>query len=55
MVLVTHEMAFAREVSSQVVFLHQGKIEEAGSPEQVFSSPRSERCRQFVGAMDRQA
>lgn len=55
MLLVTHEMAFAREVSSQVVFLHQGKIEEAGSPEQVFSSPRSERCRQFVGAMDRQA
>ena len=54
MLLVTHEMAFAREVSSQVVFLHQGKIEEAGSPEQVFSSPRSERCRQFVGAMDRQ-
>jgi len=55
MLLVTHEMAFAREVSSQVVFLHQGKIEEAGSPEQVFSSPRSERCRQFVGAMDRQS
>jgi ABC-type histidine transport system ATPase subunit len=54
MLLVTHEMAFAREVSSQVVFLHQGKIEEAGSPEQVFSSPRSERCKQFVGAMDRQ-
>lgn len=53
MLLVTHEMAFAREVSSQVVFLHQGKIEEAGSPEQVFTSPRSERCRQFVGAMDR--
>lgn len=54
MLLVTHEMAFAREVSSQVVFLHQGKIEEAGSPEQVFSSPRSERCRQFVGAIGRQ-
>ncbi len=54
MLLVTHEMAFAREVSSQVVFLHQGKIEEAGPPAQVFFSPRSERCKQFVGAMDRQ-
>ena len=55
MLLVTHEMAFAREVSSQVVFLHQGKIEEAGSPEQVFTSPRSERCKQFIGAMDRKS
>ncbi|MCW3478617.1 ATP-binding cassette domain-containing protein [Neisseriaceae bacterium JH1-16] len=50
MVLVTHEMAFARDVSSQVMFLHKGRIEEAGSPEQIFVSPNSERCRQFVNA-----
>jgi len=50
MILVTHEMAFARDVSSQVVFLHSGSIEEAGPPQQIFGSPRSERCRQFIGA-----
>lgn len=48
MLLVTHEMGFAREVSSQVVFLHQGRVEEAGSPAQVFDNPTSERCRQFL-------
>ena len=48
MVIVTHEMGFARDVSSQVMFLHQGLIEEAGPPDQVFDNPRSERCRQFL-------
>lgn len=50
MILVTHEMAFARDVSSHVAFLHKGLIEEEGTPEEVFSRPRSERCRQFVNA-----
>ena len=50
MILVTHEMAFARDVSSNVAFLHQGLIEENGTPDQVFVHPRSERCRQFVNA-----
>lgn len=50
MVLVTHEMAFARDVSSKVMFLHQGRIEEAGSAREVFENPGSERCRQFVNA-----
>ncbi|WP_309304267.1 aminotransferase class I/II-fold pyridoxal phosphate-dependent enzyme [Pseudomonas sp. LS1212] len=50
MILVTHEMAFARDVSSKVAFLHQGLIEETGSPDEVFVHPRSERCRQFVNA-----
>ncbi|PWU29206.1 arginine aminotransferase [Pseudomonas sp. RW407] len=50
MILVTHEMAFARDVSSHVAFLHQGLIEEEGTPEEVFARPRSERCRQFVNA-----
>jgi polar amino acid transport system ATP-binding protein len=50
MLIVTHEMRFAREVSSQVVFLHQGCIEEAGPPEKVFGNPDSERCREFLAS-----
>jgi octopine/nopaline transport system ATP-binding protein len=50
MLLVTHEMGFAREVASRVVFLHQGGIEEEGPPNAVFGAPRSERCRQFLAA-----
>ena len=48
MILVTHEMRFARDVSSHVIFLHQGRIEEEGSPLQVFGAAKSERCRQFI-------
>lgn len=48
MIVVTHEMAFARDVCSQVMFLHQGQIEEKGPPEQVFNNPSSERVRQFL-------
>ncbi|MFM2044548.1 MAG: hypothetical protein RLY86_3124 [Pseudomonadota bacterium] len=48
MLIVTHEMAFAREVASQVVFLHQGRVEEQGPPGQVFGNPASDRCRQFL-------
>ncbi len=48
MILVTHEMKFARGVSSHVIYLYKGVIEEEGPPEQVFGNPRSERCRQFV-------
>lgn len=50
MIIVTHEMGFAREVSSEVIFLHQGRIEEQGPPKQVFGDPRSERCRQFLAS-----
>lgn len=48
MIVVTHEMGFAREVSNRVVFLHQGMIEEAGDPKVVLSQPSSERLRQFL-------
>ncbi len=51
MIVVTHEMGFAREVSSRVLFLHEGRIEEDGPPAQVFANPRSERFRQFIAAM----
>jgi len=43
MIVVTHEMGFAREVSSDVVFLHEGKVEEQGTPEKVFDNPDSPR------------
>jgi polar amino acid transport system ATP-binding protein len=48
MILVTHEMNFARGVSSHVIFLHRGIIEEEGPPSRVFDHPTSERCRQFT-------
>lgn len=48
MIVVTHEMAFARDVSSHVVFLHQGLVEEEGTPETVFNQTKSERCKAFV-------
>jgi arginine/ornithine transport system ATP-binding protein len=48
MVVVTHEMGFAREVSKQVIFLHQGRIEEQGDPALVLTAPRSERLAQFL-------
>ena len=50
MLLVTHEMGFARQVSSQVVFLHQGQVEEIGTPDQVFDDPKSESCTQFMSS-----
>jgi len=48
MVVVTHEMGFAKEVSNHVVFLHKGCIEEQGPPSQVLSNPQSERLAQFL-------
>ena len=50
MIVVTHEMSFAAEVASHVVFLHQGVIEEQGVPAEVMHHPRSERLRAFLGA-----
>ncbi|MBX4869942.1 ABC transporter ATP-binding protein [Rhizobium bangladeshense] len=48
MLIVTHEMGFARDVSSRVLFLHRGRVEEEGPPEQVFGAPVSARCREFT-------
>ena len=48
MVVVTHEMGFAREVSNQLLFLHQGLAEERGDPREVLARPQSERLRQFL-------
>lgn len=51
MLLVTHEMRFARDVSTQVVFLHQGQVEEIGPPADVFGNAQSERCQQFLSSV----
>ncbi|WP_323843381.1 ABC transporter ATP-binding protein [Moraxella sp. Pampa] len=50
MLIVTHEMRFAREVSDKIVFLHQGRIEEMGTPAEVFDNPKSERVREFMAS-----
>ncbi len=52
MILVTHEMSFARDVSSHVMYLHQGKVEEEGPPKQVFGKPKSKRCKAFVQSVN---
>ncbi|NCD06611.1 MAG: amino acid ABC transporter ATP-binding protein [Spirochaetia bacterium] len=51
MLIVTHEMGFAREVSDRVVFLHEGKIEESGTPEDIFERPQSERLQAFIASI----
>ncbi|WP_175898914.1 ABC transporter ATP-binding protein [Burkholderia vietnamiensis] len=48
MIVVTHEMGFARNVSNHVMFLHQGRVEEQGVPADVFANPKSERLRAFL-------
>jgi octopine/nopaline transport system ATP-binding protein len=48
MLVVTHEMAFAREVSNRVIFMNKGVIEEQGHPTDVFDAPKSDRLRQFL-------
>ena len=53
MVVVTHEMGFARQVADRVVFMHQGEIIEEGTPEHFFENPQNERVRQFLGKIIR--
>lgn len=54
MIIVTHEMAFARDVSSQVIFMDGGCIMEQGTPEEVFENPREERTKQFLSRFTNQ-
>jgi len=51
MLVVTHEMAFARDVSNKVVFLHEGLVEEEGEPETIFNNPSSERFKKFISSV----
>ena len=50
MLVVTHEMGFARDVSNRVVFLHKGIVEEEGPPAEVFGAPKSDRFKQFISS-----
>jgi polar amino acid transport system ATP-binding protein len=52
LMLVTHEMRFAREVGSSLVFMHHGKVHETGPPKQVFAAPKSPELQQFIGAIN---
>ena len=49
MMVVTHEMAFARDVASRVIFMESGRIIDEGAPEQIFANPQNPRTRQFIG------
>ncbi len=49
MVVVTHEMGFAKEVSDKVIFMEEGKIAETGSPEEIFTNPKHPRLKEFLG------
>ena len=48
MLVVTHKMAFARDVSNRVIFMADGRIEEDGNPEEVFNNPKKERTKEFL-------
>ncbi len=52
MLIVTHDMNMARDVSDHVIFLHQGHIEEEGNPKELFGTPKSERLKEFLGSID---
>ena len=49
MMIVSHEMAFVREISTSVVMMDQGRVIEVGDPQQIFDNPQTDRCREFVG------
>jgi polar amino acid transport system ATP-binding protein len=51
MLVVTHEMGFAREAADKVIFMYQGSVLEIGPPEQIFSNPENPRTRQFLQSM----
>jgi polar amino acid transport system ATP-binding protein len=52
MMIVTHDMNMARDVSDHVIFLHQGRIKEEGNPKELFGAPKSERLKEFLGSID---
>jgi len=51
MVVVTHEMGFAREVADRVIFMDDGQIAEEGTPEEIFQNPKSDRLKQFLNSV----
>jgi putative lysine transport system ATP-binding protein len=51
MIVVTHEMVFARDVSSKVVFMDKGVVAEEGNPQDIFTNPKNDRTREFLSRM----
>ena len=51
LIMVTHEMRFAREVGDKLVFMHQGKVHEVGHPREVFAAPRTPELANFIGTV----
>jgi polar amino acid transport system ATP-binding protein len=51
LLLVTHEMAFARKVADRVVFMHQGRVHEVGTPAALFGSPQTAELQQFLSSL----
>ena len=51
MIVVTHEMSFAKDVANKIIFMDEGKILEEGSPEDIFENPKHERVREFIGGI----
>lgn len=49
--MVTHEMAFARKVSDRVIFMHQGRVHEQGTPAQLFGCPQTPELQQFLSSL----
>jgi polar amino acid transport system ATP-binding protein len=52
LMLVTHEMRFARDVGTKLVFMHQGRVHEEGPPKALFDSPQTPELAQFVGGLN---
>ena len=52
LVLVTHEMRFAREVGDRLVFMHEGRIHESGAPQDLFSNPKTPELANFIGSIN---
>jgi polar amino acid transport system ATP-binding protein len=52
LLMVTHEMNFARKVADRVVFMHAGRIHESGPPDQLFGNPQTPELKQFLSALD---
>ena len=51
MIVVTHEMSFAKDVANKIIFMDEGKILEEGTPEEIFENPKHERVREFIGGI----
>ena len=51
LLMVTHEMNFARKVANRVIFMHQGRVHESGSPDEIFGNPQTPELIQFLSAL----